>query len=203
MLHIFDCDGTLIDSNGVWKIADMVYADRYNIPLTEHDLSYIPSLIYDDLYTFFTERGLKEEYSKFRPELDSIAREQYENDVELKGGAAVYLEYLAGKGERMMVFTGSPKSLVIPALKRNGIEHYFEKIITTDEVGCEKTDSDVFVKLLSYIGESAGNVIVYEDSENGTANAKNAGIYTVCIEDDYSKPVVFDRKIKDFRELMK
>ena len=97
---LFDMDGTLIDSMGVWAHVDEVFFMRRGIPLPEDYARSIAGLS-------FRQTG---EYTKARFQLpesvDDILREWHElcesayvNDVPLKPHAAEYLKKLRGEGD--------------------------------------------------------------------------------------------------------
>jgi beta-phosphoglucomutase-like phosphatase (HAD superfamily) len=69
------------------------------------------------------------------------------------------------------------------ALKRLGLEKYFEFIITSSEVGCSKQKPDIFIKAAERLGLEAGDCVVFEDALHAIKSAKLGGFYTVGVYD--------------------
>jgi HAD superfamily hydrolase (TIGR01509 family) len=67
------------------------------------------------------------------------------------------------------------------ALKRLGLEDYFEFIITSPEVGCGKHEPDIFIKAAERLGLEPGDCVVLEDALHAIKSAKLGGFYTVGI----------------------
>ena len=161
---LFDMDGTLIDSMGVWAHVDEVFFMRRGIPLPEDYARSIAGLS-------FRQTG---EYTKARFQLpesvDDILREWHElcesayvNDVPLKPHAAEYLKKLRGEGVRLAVATALPERLYRPALLRTGVLSLFDAFASTDEAGESKRSGDVYRLAARRLGVEPAEFVVFED----------------------------------------
>ena len=67
--------------------------------------------------------------------------------------------------------------------QRLGIFEYFDKVITSDEVGVDRTkpNPDLFLLALDQLQVRANEAIVFEDSPNGVRAARSAGIFVVAV----------------------
>ena len=175
---LFDMDGTLIDSMGVWAHVDEVFFMRRGIPLPEDYARSIAGLS-------FRQTG---EYTKARFQLpesvDDILREWHElcesayvNDVPLKPHAAEYLKKLRGEGVRLAVATALPERLYRPALLRTGVLSLFDAFASTDEAG------DVYRLAARRLGVEPAECVVFEDILDGLLGAKAAGMKAVLVRD--------------------
>ena len=116
------------------------------------------------------------------------ARHQSESDgivlkQPLMPGVLDYLDGARRLGLRLSIASSSPHSWVDPHLSRFAITHRFDAIICRDEVpsGRTKPHPDLFLKALAVLGVRAEEAIVFEDSPNGVAAARAAGIFVVAV----------------------
>lgn len=181
---LFDMDGTLIDSMGVWAHVDEVFFERRGLPLPKDYARSIAGLS-------FRQTG---EYTKARfhlPEpVDDILREWHElcesayvHDVPLKPHAAEYLRKLRGEGVRLAVATALPERLYRPVLLRTGIFSLFEAFASTDEAGESKRSGDVYRLAARRLGVEPSDCVVFEDILDGLLGAKAAGMRAVLVRD--------------------
>jgi HAD superfamily hydrolase (TIGR01509 family) len=66
-------------------------------------------------------------------------------------------------------------------LTRLGLLHYFDCLITSENVSHSKPDPQVFQAALSALDVSPEQAVVFEDSPNGILAAKRAGICAIAI----------------------
>ncbi len=181
---LFDMDGTLIDSMGVWARVDEVFFARRGLPLPQDYAHSVAGLS-------FRQTG---EYTKARfhlPEsVDDILREWHElcesayvNDVPLKPHAAEYLKKLRGEGVRLAVATALPERLYRPVLSRTGVLPLFDAFASTDEAGESKRSGDVYRLAASRLGAEPAECVVFEDILDGLLGAKAAGMKAVLVRD--------------------
>ena len=181
---LFDMDGTLIDSMGVWARVDEVFFARRGLPLPQDYAHSVAGLS-------FRQTG---EYTKARfhlPEsVDDILREWHElcesayvNDVPLKPHAAEYLKKLRGEGVRLAVATALPERLYRPVLLRTGVLPLFDAFASTDEAGESKRSGDVYRLAARRLGVEPAECVVFEDILDGLLGAKAAGMKAVLVRD--------------------
>ena len=119
---LFDMDGTLLDSMGVWAQVDEDFFSIRGINVPD---DYGPNLAgksFMQSAEYTKERfGLPESCEEIVAEWNALCRVQYEQHVPLKPGAAAYLRLLKRHGVKIAAATALPEHLFMPALKRTGI----------------------------------------------------------------------------------
>ena len=188
--HIFDLDGTLVDSMGLWVDIDhAVLADR-GIPMPSNYDEYVEAIIplnptESAAYAikFF---GLTDTVEEIVQEWYNRAKETYSRTIPLKPGAYKFLHNLKAEGVKMAVATSSPKNLCEVSLKNHGIEELFDAICLSEEVGCGKDKPDVFLLAAKRLGVLPKDCIVYEDSLVAVKTAKSLGMTVCAVYDDAS-----------------
>ena len=173
---IFDVDGTLLDSMGIWEDVGVRYLKSIGKE-PEANLSQI-------LFPMSIEEGAK--YVKEHYELPyaideiiegvlSIVRDFYYYEAPLKEGVKEILAALKEKEISMVIATSSEKDHIEKAFKRLGIDGYFEKIFTCSEVGESKSSPLIYWKAAEYLRTKPEETLVFEDAFHALLTAKSAG----------------------------
>ena len=104
-MYLFDLDGTLIDSNGIWAEVDRTFLARRGYPYTKEYYEGVAHTIFH-LAAVFTKEycHLSESTEEIMAEWMELAKDNYAH-VALKPHVREYLEKLRAQGERMAVFT--------------------------------------------------------------------------------------------------
>jgi HAD superfamily hydrolase (TIGR01509 family) len=102
--------------------------------------------------------------------------------AELTEGANELLAAARARGLRTAIVTSNHRARVIEHLARAGSEHPFDLVVAAD--GDERRGKPrpvLYLEALAGLGVGADQAIVFEDSPNGVAAARAAGIYTVAV----------------------
>ncbi len=198
---IFDLDGTLIDSMGVWIEVDKEYLGKRGIPVPDdlfQDMEHGDSFI--EVAKYFKQKfNLPDSIDIIMKEWTGMVVYHYENDIPLKFGARELLNFLKTHNIKIGVGTSNSKFLAQTVLKANNVIQFFDCIIA----GCEdikgKPYPDIFLKVASGLGIKPENCLVIEDVFVGIQAAKNARMTVFSIEDEHTKPEWEKiKKITDF-----
>jgi len=209
--HIFDLDGTLIDSMGIWEQIDRNFLAKRGIPFPADYDKYVeatvplsPSESAAHTIQYF---GLKETVEDVAREWHDQAVDAYSRTIPLKPYAKEFLQTLRAKGAKMAIATSSPASLCMPALRNHGILDLFDAVCLSEEVGVGKIQPDVFLLAAKRLGVNPEDCMVYEDSLTAIKTAKSIGM-TVCAVYDRASDKnweaikqVADRVIYDFKHM--
>lgn len=206
---IFDLDGTLIDSMYVWEKVDRDFLTQRGIPVTREYTEKVRGMFFETAAEYTRKTyGLKESVEQIVNIWLDMARHEYACHVRLKPHTREYLEYLRRKGVKLGMATSSDPGLLEPVLKSNGIEHYFDEICYTSQVGKNKSHPDIYIYTARKLGVSEKNCVVFEDIPEGINGANKADMYTVAVYDEASKDSeqylrsVADKYIFDFSDMM-
>jgi HAD superfamily hydrolase (TIGR01509 family) len=98
-------------------------------------------------------------------------------------GVMDYIHEAKRLGLKLAIASSSSHSWVDTHSQRLGIFEYFDKVITSDEVGVDRTkpNPDLFLLALDQLQVRANEAIVFEDSPNGVRAARSAGIFVVAV----------------------
>lgn len=185
---IFDMDGTLVDSMGVWLKIDEDFLKKRGIEVPFDLRVNIEDLSVVETARYFKENfRLSESIEEIIKEWDDMAYEEYANNVRLKAGADTFLEHLKKAGIKIALATSNSSLLMETALKSNKIYDYFQIISRTDEVQRGKSYPDIYLLTAERLGVNPSECIVFEDILPAVMGAKKAGMTVVGVHDIYSE----------------
>lgn len=205
---LFDLDGTLIDSNGIWEEIDAAFLGRRGLRSTEEyahrmgqSIFPVAAQLTKDYFSLaMTPQAIMDEWM-------DLARDAYCH-VPLKPGAAAFLARCRAEGAPMALVTACVPSLCRAALARHGLEEYFRQLIFAQELGLEKREPLVYHRAAELLGVAPGDCTFYEDAPANCAAAKAAGMRVVGVYDPFyhkyeqQMRAACDRYIKSFEELL-
>ena len=207
---IFDLDGTLIDSMGVWASAPALTLERLGLEPTGEESEIFRVRGYRNTAIWMVEHyGLDMDYHLVMKMMDESVIPAYENGIALISGVREYLTKLKEKGIRTCVFTANNRNLLDLAVQNNDLENLFDGLWTATEFNMYKSDPRVFSMLCSKMGVKESSCILFEDSSYSVETAGRVGIRSVGIlsndrdsENERLRNMCM-RCITSFAELMK
>ena len=208
-MQIFDMDGTLIDSNGIWKDVDTAFLAKRGLSYTKEFYEGVAHTIFP-LAAKFTKEfcRLPESEEAIMAEWMDMAGDLYGTSVPVKPGVRAYLDKLRADGERLIVVTSAVPVHCRTALTHLGLMPYFERIIFAHDLQLEKKDPQLWCLTAKLMGVAPADCTLYDDSVEACRGAKAAGMHAVGVYDPYfagTEPemqAVCDRYIRSFEELI-
>ncbi|MDE6182334.1 MAG: HAD family phosphatase [Eubacteriales bacterium] len=206
---IFDLDGTLLDSMGVWDNIDKTFFKKRNLQKQEDYSKNVQGLTLEEIAKYIIETyKLEESIEDIAKEIEELAYEQYKNNVKLKKGAYEYLVYLMEKGIKIGIATACEKKLYEVCLKNNKVYDFFNAIVDIKCVEKGKEFPDIYLLCAKEIGVEPKDCIVFEDILKAIYGVKKAGMKAYIIYEEYNnddREEIFkecDEYITDFREMI-
>ena len=138
---LFDLDGTLIDSNGVWVEVDRTFLARRGLEATPEYAHTVGHSIFPVAAQFTRDYyGLPDSAQDIMDEWLSLAGDAYSTHVPLKPGARAFLLRCQAAGEPMVLATACVPQLCRAALERHDLTEWFSAVFSAQELGLEKRD---------------------------------------------------------------
>ena len=186
---IFDLDGTLIDSMGVWLDVDKEFLQRRNIIVPPNLFNEIEGgNSFSETAQFFKDRfHLTNSIENIMQEWTDMVFHHYKEQVKPKEGAIELLEYLKNNKIDMVVGTSNSDYLAETVLKANNMLFYFKSVITGKDHIKGKPFPDIFLEAAKRMDKTPDECIVIEDTFAGVMAAKNAKMRICGIYDEHSK----------------
>lgn len=206
---LFDLDGSLVDSMGIWKEIDIAYLGRYNILLPEGLQGEIEGMSFSETACYFKEKfRIPEDVEQIKKDWNEMAWDKYTHHVPLKDGAMEFVEYCRENGIRLGIATSNSRLLVENVMSVHGILDYFDTIVTACDVEKGKPAPDVYLEAARRCKAIPERCLVFEDIVPGILAGKAAGMKVCAVADEYSrhqeqeKRRLSDYFITDYMDIM-
>jgi HAD superfamily hydrolase (TIGR01509 family) len=200
-------DGVIVDTEPVHHYAYDLHFKQLNIPITP------------EMYASFTGNSTKNIFERLKAEFNleedvqtlvetkrNLFNDAFDSkeDLYLLDGVEDLIKELHANGMQLVLASSSATVTINRIFNRFGLHHYFTHIVSGEDFPKSKPHPAIFQHAAFLANTPVEQCIVIEDSTNGVAAAKAAGIYCVGYDSvnsklqDYSKA---DRVISHFNEL--
>lgn len=202
---IFDMDGTLIDSIGVWNLTDKKLIEEYGGKIS--DLETIQNERNNFLHNN-EDSDIYVEYCKYLIEKNNLSikdpkellnirwnksSEILEKEIDFKDDVVSLILRLKELGFILVLATMTTKVQLNIYSKKNkkmlskmNIADVFDLITDMSDVTNKKPNPEIYLKVMEYYNAEPSECLVFEDSYTGVLASNKAGIEVVNIYDRYA-----------------
>ena len=174
---LFDCDGTLVDTMGVYRIGWRQVFGRHGFEMTEewfltwggHSTKAFVEAAFPDGDDALIEQVSREGHEAFLRSVHLL--EPFEHVVAVARAHHGRIP--------LAVVSGGPRAAVVASLRAVGIEDLFDLVVTADDVVHGKPAPDVYLRAMAELGVAPERCVAYEDSASGMRSAADAGIRVI------------------------
>lgn len=202
---IFDMDGTLLDSMGVWNQVDIDFFAKRGIDMPPDYARTVVAMPFEKIATYTVERfQLPESPEAIMAEWNAMAKYAYTHTVTVKPHAAQYLRSLKAHGIPLAIATSLPQSLRDSALVHADVFECFDALCSTNEVPRGKESADIYKLAAHKLGARLSDCVVFEDILSGILSAKSVGMRAWGVFDESSAQdwdeiqAIADGALRDF-----
>ena len=178
---IFDCDGTLVDSEPLARTAWERALAAHGYALTDADAEASVGLPYPRVHAYFAERVPLPAAEPFWGELSAELFALIDSDLVRFDDAVEAARELRSRGVPVAVASSSPRERLQRTLGRAGLLDAFDVVVSGDEVANGKPAPDMFLLAASKLGVAPEDCIVVEDSPPGVQAGVAAGMKTIGV----------------------
>lgn len=186
---IFDCDGTLVDTLPVHFQTWLAALKTFNAELSEEWYYQHCGLSAVEMIQLLNRLF---DYQLDPASVNSQRERHYQTLIhsvkEIRAVTEIVRMHF-GKMP-MAVASGGGRSTVEATLKATGLYHFFDTIVTIDDVTRGKPAPDIFWFAAQRLGIAPKDCIVYEDSEGGLEAARIAGMRSIDVRVFFIKSTV-------------
>ena len=170
---IFDLDGTLVDSMGIWKEIDIEYLGARGLELPDDLQRSIEGMSFSETAHYFRERfQLSDTIDEIKAAWNQMAWDKYSKEILFKTGAKEFVYYLKKNGIRTGIATSNSIELVKAVLGNHDMEKQFDSIHTSCEVSKGKPAPDIYELVAKDLGVEPMECLVFEDIPQGIMENK-------------------------------
>lgn len=206
---IFDMDGTLLNTEDIYYIADGLFLQQYGIEYTP------------EIHEFMIGKGVKgfldwtlEQKPDIPYSYHELAAQKEKIFLDCARGKAQVFPYMLELLEDLKkakipcaVASGSPLNVIEVLTEETGIRQYFSALVSSENVERPKPHPDVFIETAKRLGVEPKNCVVFEDSLPGVKAALDGGMLCIAIptikkekypDDFYRAHILFDKGAEEF-----
>ncbi|MHC4594401.1 MAG: HAD family hydrolase [Planctomycetota bacterium] len=180
-LLIFDMDGVLADTSACHRRA---YGDLWR-------KIGIEGVQYETIAGRNTSEVVEEFTARLRPPAAQIhewiffkqskAREYLSTEAIVYADTALCLAAVARSGIRMALGTGASRNATNIVLSRLGIGHFFQTIVTAEDVKNGKPLPDIYLRVMELTSMNPAKTLIIEDSPAGLEAATESEAYVASV----------------------
>jgi HAD superfamily hydrolase (TIGR01509 family) len=177
---IFDCDGTLLDTMPVWNRLEADFARMAGVVFSDEQLEELRAVPTEECAAIYHDRyGLGESQQDVLRMMDEALLGYYRDEVSALPGVARLLRRAQELGIPCTVVTSSPRRYVDAGLRHAGIDGFFKRVITTDEVGLSKQGDRIWLLAVEEMGSTPDTTWGFDDAAYAVRAMRHAGIHAV------------------------
>lgn len=181
---IFDMDGLLIDSEPLWRRAEVEVFARAGLFITEEECKATTGLRIDEVVRLRKAQCATwhtlTEAEAVEATLDRVV-ELLRAEAPAKAGALEAVDFVARRGARLALASSSPTRVIEAALARLGLAGRFEVVHSAEAEPYGKPHPGVYLATASRLGVAPTACLALEDSLNGLVAAKAARMRCVAV----------------------
>ncbi len=177
---IFDCDGTLVDSEPITNNVLVQYVSEFGLTLES-----------SEALALFVGRDMREIVEVLEKRLEKNLPDEFETEFRARQATALEEELRAIDGaERLLETMNVPISLASNAprdkiginLRVTGLNRFFpdQRVFSAYDIKVWKPEPDLFLHVADQTGFAPENCAVVEDSVAGVEAAISAGMHVFC-----------------------
>jgi HAD superfamily hydrolase (TIGR01509 family) len=179
---IFDLDGTLIDSEPNYFLADRELLGRYGVPFTEAEKRrYIGSSNLAMMEDFVQRYGLQVAPAALAAEKNELYLRIAEAHTPVFPQMRRFLDLLVAHHVPVAVASGSGLEVIRRLVKQVGLDGPFAHLVSADEVAHGKPAPDVFLEAARRLGVAPAACLVVEDACPGVEAAHRAHMRCIAV----------------------
>ncbi|MFD8560555.1 HAD family hydrolase [Streptosporangium canum] len=178
---VFDCDGTLVDTETSWNRAYHHLFDHYGVPLDPAARTRLVGLQLSELgHALADLLGHPAPPEQLGRTIYALVCDNVGAGVNARPGAVELVTALHGT-RPLAIATNTPVEIVTGYLERIGIRAAFDVVVDCITAGTPKPSPAPYLHACMMLGVEAARSIAVEDSATGTTAARAAGMFIIGV----------------------
>ncbi|OAA27894.1 haloacid dehalogenase superfamily protein, subfamily IA, variant 3 with third motif having DD or ED [Frankia sp. EI5c] len=180
---VFDCDGTLVDSEICWHRAyttlfghhDRVFTVEHHHTLVGQPLHVVGQVL-TTVLGFASHHG-----TRLVGDILDLVTVELAAGAPARPGAVGLVRELASRGYPLAVASSAPRELVRGHLAAIGVADAFPVVLGGEDTDRPKPHPDIYLRACAALGAAPGHSVAIEDSPPGVLAARDAGLYVIGV----------------------
>ncbi len=188
---IFDLDGLLIDSEPLWRKAEIEVYNRLGITFTEAMSQQTTGMRNLDAVAYWHQR-----YQWRNPNVETVAAQIISEVEQLvdqmateKQGATALIQNFHSKHLPMAICSSSPATIIAAVTKKLNIDQFFQLLHSAEREEHGKPHPAAYLTCAKELNTDPEKCLVFEDSLTGAIAAKAARMKVIAVPEDYPRQI--------------
>ena len=198
-------DGVLVDTEPLYIIMNKDFLQQHNAVITDEEYNQFIGISAKKMWYFLQEKYNLPFSVDELISMEKQAKYDVLNETDLKpiDGIVDLLVALKQQNYKIAIASSSMKKNIELIISKTNLTHYFDYIVSGEDVQNGKPAPDIFLKAMHYFNEQPKNCVVVEDAKNGVLAAKAANMFCIGFQNknsgnqDLSKADLIIHSIKE------
>ena len=170
---LFDMDGTVLASEGLFDKAIKIFLEEKNIIIKSQELNIFKGLSYKDFYPKFTKKfKIRDEVELIRKRIRTNLYKLMETDLKyINGFKSFHKDIIKYSDIKTAVVTNTTRKSYEKIQSIVNINKYFNYSITVTEAKKPKPSPEPYLQAMERLNLKPTNTIIIEDSKTGFLSA--------------------------------
>ena len=176
---LWDCDGTIMDTERLYAYAWQTHLKQFGLSIPEDEIKQFVGVDDRIVHSFYSDHVDLVNFDQTMHKLGFIIENSLDERIIFQD-AKQLLYQLSHLEFKQACASASPYNLLSKKLQKFKVDSYFDFIIGGDQVNRNKPYPDIYNKAIEKLGTS--NNLVIEDSPTGILSGKASGSYVLAID---------------------
>jgi beta-phosphoglucomutase len=180
---IFDMDGVLVNSEPFYVEVEKTNFRQLGLDISEEEHQTYQGTATDRMWQLIKERhGIEHPVEELVEMTNSLVTPYFNSleKMEPMPGVEQLIKKLKKRGIPLALASSSYPDVIEIILQKTGLKKYFDSVVSSQMAGASKPEPDIFLLAAKKLGVPPEDCLVIEDSTNGIAAAKSAGMYCIA-----------------------
>ncbi len=184
---MFDLDGVIIDTEPLHARTKRMAFEQFGVRVPDNMYAEFMGRSDEDMV-----EGIVKQFGPPSLEWREVLARKHElfnaleSEIDLIPGAAEFIASAGSHFDKLALVTSATRRNQEYALRRFGLESFFDVIVTAEDITRTKPDPEPYLAGVSRLGVAAESCLVLEDSTNGIVSANAAGCAVVAITTSFT-----------------
>ena len=179
---IWDCDGTLLDTEALFAKAWQLIMKDYDIEISDETMTGYVGMDDRIVHAELSDKAHLPDFETTMNMLHNAIRDKLSDKDLIFKDVLPCLEFLLKNNIKQGCASASPEAILFEKLIKADIIGYFESIYGGDMVENNKPSPEIYLSTFDDLGIEPSEVLIVEDSPYGIESGKKSGARVLAID---------------------